>query len=401
MDEAAILHAKNSKPTENQLVQVSTTKDTNLPMLNHMDLNDAYKMAISYRMNHAIDAPGNNEDLKLVMSQICSSRSLEIPGGEIISGSQLHNLGEDLKPSDTSITTIQRNLSRKYSFERNESVTESLDGSSMISEIEGENQDDRMKRQLEIDRKSMVLLYKELEEERNASAISANQAMAMITRLQEEKAAMHMEALQYQRMMEEQSEYDQEAVQRLNDALNQKEAELEDAKAEVRRCRKLLEVRDQKGNERDMCKTSAFDFADEKQYISGWLWRLEKKILCPDHKSYADFGENDDVEPINGYEMVHEDVNSNLDQASSTNQQVNGSSKVHELDNGSEESNTSVEAQVLNLNERLNALEDDRSFLEHIEKSLRHDNDSIQLVREIASHLRELRQIRVKKRENI
>jgi len=49
----------------------------------------------------------------------------------------------------------------------------------------------------------------ELEEERSAAAIAANQMMAMINRLQEEKAAIQMEALQYQRMMEEQSEYDQ------------------------------------------------------------------------------------------------------------------------------------------------------------------------------------------------
>ena len=36
--------------------------------------------------------------------------------------------------------------------------------------------------------------------------------MAMITRLQAEKAVVQMEALQYQRMMEEQAEYDQDAI---------------------------------------------------------------------------------------------------------------------------------------------------------------------------------------------
>ena len=54
--------------------------------------------------------------------------------------------------------------------------------------------------------------------ERSASTIAANQTMAMITRLQEEKAAMQMEAPQYQRMMEEQSEYDQEALPSCNGA---------------------------------------------------------------------------------------------------------------------------------------------------------------------------------------
>jgi hypothetical protein len=51
-------------------------------------------------------------------------------------------------------------------------------------------------------------LYKGLEEERNISAAAANHAMAMIMSLQEEKAALHMEALQYLRMVEEQAKYD-------------------------------------------------------------------------------------------------------------------------------------------------------------------------------------------------
>ncbi|KAJ8559888.1 hypothetical protein K7X08_003946 [Anisodus acutangulus] len=66
----------------------------------------------------------------------------------------------------------------------------------------------------------------ELDEERSASAIAANNAMAMITRLQAEKAAVEMEAFQYQRMMEEQAEYDQEALQFMNDELLKKEDEM-------------------------------------------------------------------------------------------------------------------------------------------------------------------------------
>ena len=67
------------------------------------------------------------------------------------------------------------------------------------------------------------MLYAELEEEQSAAAIAANQMMAMINRLQEEKAAIQMEALQYQRMMEEQSEYDQEALQLLNELVTKRE----------------------------------------------------------------------------------------------------------------------------------------------------------------------------------
>ncbi|XP_074322957.1 putative myosin-binding protein 6, partial [Apium graveolens] len=91
----------------------------------------------------------------------------------------------------------------------------------------------RLKRQIRSDRKSLVELSMELDEERSASAIAANNAMAMITRLQAEKAAVQMEALQYQRMMEEQAEYDQEAVQIMKDILVKREGEIKILEAEL------------------------------------------------------------------------------------------------------------------------------------------------------------------------
>lgn len=109
---------------------------------------------------------------------------------------------------------------------------ESLDGSN-VSEIEGENIVDRLKRQVEYDKKCIISLYKELDEERSASEVAASQAMAMITRLQEEKAAMHMEALHYLRMMEEQAEYDVEALEKANELLNEKERDIQDLEAEL------------------------------------------------------------------------------------------------------------------------------------------------------------------------
>ncbi|KAI7739236.1 hypothetical protein M8C21_004433, partial [Ambrosia artemisiifolia] len=106
---------------------------------------------------------------------------------------------------------------------------ESFDGS-VISETDGGDvvsTAEKLKSALKAERKALRDLYLELEEERNASAVAANETMAMINRLQEEKAAMQMEALQYQRMMEEQSEYDQEALQLLNELMMKKEKELE------------------------------------------------------------------------------------------------------------------------------------------------------------------------------
>ncbi|CAI9296901.1 unnamed protein product [Lactuca saligna] len=95
------------------------------------------------------------------------------------------------------------------------------------------NTTEKLKSALRAERKALQALYTELEEERSASAVAASETMAMINRLQEEKAAMQMEALQYQRMMEEQSEYDQEALQLLNDLMMKKEKELESCRKKV------------------------------------------------------------------------------------------------------------------------------------------------------------------------
>ncbi|XP_056175860.1 myosin-binding protein 3 isoform X2 [Syzygium oleosum] len=121
------------------------------------------------------------------------------------------------------------------SEKRESSMEESLDGS-VLSEMEVGDAAisiERLKTALKAERKALSALYAELEEERSASAVATNQTMAMITRLQEEKAAMQMEALQYQRMMEEQSEYDQEALQLLNELMIKREREKEELEKEL------------------------------------------------------------------------------------------------------------------------------------------------------------------------
>nr|BAJ99230.1 predicted protein [Hordeum vulgare subsp. vulgare] len=92
---------------------------------------------------------------------------------------------------------------------------------------------DQLKSALGAAHKSLSTLCAELENERSAAAIAADETMAMINRLQEQKAAMQMEAMQYQRLMEEQSEYDQEALQRLNDLVVKRDKERQDMEREL------------------------------------------------------------------------------------------------------------------------------------------------------------------------
>ncbi|PON89053.1 Zein-binding domain containing protein [Trema orientale] len=151
---------------------------------------------------------------------------------------------EDKLPDTPTSTDSLHHLDKKLllSEKREPGAKESLDGS-VISELEGGDgvtSIEQLKTALKSERKALSALYSELEEERSASAIAANQTMAMITRLQEEKAAMQMEALQYQRMMEEQSEYDQEALQLLNDLMVKREKEKQELEKELEEYRKKV-----------------------------------------------------------------------------------------------------------------------------------------------------------------
>lgn len=157
---------------------------------------------------------------------------------------EVNEIEEDKFPdTPTSVDSLNQLHKKLLMLEKRDSGTEeSLDGS-VTSELEGNDgvvTVERLKSALRAERKTLQVLYAELEEERSASAVAANQTMAMINRLQEEKAAMQMEALQYQRMMEEQSEYDQEALQLLNELMVKREKEKQELGKELDGYRKKL-----------------------------------------------------------------------------------------------------------------------------------------------------------------
>jgi len=79
------------------------------------------------------------------------------------------------------------------------------------------------------EREALAAMYLELEKERNVSATAANEAMGMIARLQEEKAAVLMEARQFQQVVEQKSMHDQEAIEGLREVI----ARIEEEKREL------------------------------------------------------------------------------------------------------------------------------------------------------------------------
>lgn len=69
-------------------------------------------------------------------------------------------------------------------------------------------------------------LYNELDVEREASATAASEALAMILRLQGEKASIKMEAEQYKRLAEEKMYHAEESMEIFEDFIHQKEMEI-------------------------------------------------------------------------------------------------------------------------------------------------------------------------------
>lgn len=200
----------------------------------------------------ACSSNSNSKNLTDSLSQISENMELSCE----------HEL-ESLNASDSAKTeqdteaVVQVSTSEVCSLlKRNNSSYESLDGIS-VDDIENESIVDRLKRQVEHDRSCIKSLFKELEEERNAAAVAAYETMAMITRLQDEKAALRMEALQYLRVVEETA----------NDLLAEREKELEDMEYELEYYR---------NNESELgIETTSVD-------ISQCLKELEKKV-CMAH----------------------------------------------------------------------------------------------------------------------
>ncbi|KAF8710083.1 hypothetical protein HU200_029812 [Digitaria exilis] len=311
---------------------------------------------------------------------------------------------------------ILHNITRALSLDRNYSgISES-----MVGEAEGECTIDQLKQQIELDRKSISRLWKELEEERNASAVAANQTMAMITRLQEEKAALQMESLQYQRMMEEQSEYDREGLQKMTETVQNLLVEIESYKTKLKDQLLADEIRDHmrlsclKEHGSRISRTKSLScFEDEKTYISKRLRRLRQKLHeFSNNSKHSPFPEltgdkEDSVDDRNSEDAFEDaDEDDNTDDSIFSKHLGGNGNRFRNSKQGkgndpkgqyhamvSENDLASFEDEISEISGRLLALEADRSFLEHSVNSLRNGEAGEELVRDIARSLRELRKM--------
>ncbi|MED6195133.1 hypothetical protein PIB30_035160 [Stylosanthes scabra] len=172
------------------------------------------------------DSPSNSPKMSVYKKSPLEKREIAVEAGD---GSNQSRFFWVPITDTASTSTSPRWTIRKSPLEKTELAGDSNEGA---TQTEGDDPNSFLKRQVHMDHKSLMALCMELDEERNASAIAAKNAMAMITRLQEEKAALQMDALQYQRMMEEQIEYEQENLQATNEMLAKLEDEVKGLESE-------------------------------------------------------------------------------------------------------------------------------------------------------------------------
>ncbi|CAN6290572.1 unnamed protein product [Urochloa humidicola] len=368
-----------------------------------------------------------NEEVKTFLSQLSSARGFDGPFSDTTASPRISTQIEEYRQYDAGGMTsfLDRYNSNLESFDVN-----------ATSEDEGETSIERLKQQAEVNRKKMSMLYKELEAERSASAVAASEAMAMINRLQEEKAGMHMEALQYLRMMEEQADHDQEAIEKLNDLLTEREKELLDLEAELEGYRsRLHEEQFDVGNFNaidgvipfgvldgsDFMSHTMFDFEDEKTKILDSLHILEETLGMSSINRLDLSGTNDTLQngplrdhlvssqylqsselgtsQVPGEDLISVSVSS---QQNNENQSVGdqkSSPSCSQLNDAKSCSMTSLKHDISLLNTRFKALEADQNFLKQILSSVNCSSDGVQYIQEITSHLRELRRIMAEQRD--
>ncbi|KAL6191230.1 hypothetical protein ACLB2K_037621 [Fragaria x ananassa] len=147
------------------------------------------------------------------------------------------------KPERVSRLELNEHVGKTKSIENDASSVENFGGNEHEKPVYDSN-DKTMVRVLEqaLDEEhtARTALYYELEKERSAAATAADEAMAMILRLQEEKASIEMEARQYQRMIQEKSIYDAEEMNILKEILLRREREKHFLEKEVEYYRKIL-----------------------------------------------------------------------------------------------------------------------------------------------------------------
>ncbi|KAI4343805.1 hypothetical protein L6164_011113 [Bauhinia variegata] len=279
-------------------------------------------------------------------------------------------------------------INRRSPLEKTEFASPSNEGNTQ-NEVEDEIFNHLKSSQVRLDRKSLMALYMELDEERNASEVAANNAMAMITRLQAEKAAVQMEALQYQRMMEEQAEYDEEVLQVTNDMLSKRDEEI-----------KALETELDIYRAKFGCLTED-DLKDEYDQMFKSPYSFQGGVFSPRFSDGEDIGGGRIGELLKDFKgerkflLGWKKLERNRSHLAENGVQSSESSSdsVNNVDNETGKEGETSHREISSMTDIVRALEADSGFLELVSKIDEDDSEGTKILTGISENLEKLRHL--------
>ncbi|KAF6166771.1 hypothetical protein GIB67_005647 [Kingdonia uniflora] len=141
-----------------------------------------------------------------------------------------------------------------------------------------------LKKTIWIERERANDTYLELQKERMASADAAEEAMAMILRLQNEKSSIELQAHQYRKIAEQKQLYDQEVIHSLRWITMEHESERNILESQLKVCRKRLKNNMKGEKELDLLEDTDqrynyFCRSVEDDYKGGFISSLEMESL--------------------------------------------------------------------------------------------------------------------------
>ncbi|XP_074563810.1 myosin-binding protein 7-like [Curcuma longa] len=131
--------------------------------------------------------------------------------------------------------SFRRSLKRRF-----ESDSADGGGGEIAARVEVENELEALREVVANQQETIQELCAELDEERNAAASAASEAMSMILRLQREKAEAQMDARQFKRFAEEKMEHDEKELLDLEELVFKREEDFEDLTLRLQAYRDLL-----------------------------------------------------------------------------------------------------------------------------------------------------------------
>lgn len=137
------------------------------------------------------------------------------------------------------LESLLLSLRSRFPFAVNSDDDSQDEGEDEDESVDEEEEEANLKREVD-EGNDVSALQQELDKERSAAASAAEEAMAMILRLQKEKSSLEMEVRQQRRTSDERCAFYEDEVEELRDILLMRERETRSLQKEVESYRRLL-----------------------------------------------------------------------------------------------------------------------------------------------------------------